>query len=250
MVHQCCSKNIDLYYANAYVAVCSETLVQQAIGYVGADLAALAREAALGAAARTHTAAVAAAVAAAAAVSVSTGATAAAEQQPAHAANSHGSTTTTGATAAAGATAGATANAIDTGTVQQLSRTTRNSSNTTTVTPVDAAAAVTTAATVTAIASTTAAGDVRDDSSHSVQLCDFESAMERVGASSLRGHRVDVPQTLWEHIGGMDEVRHYLNFQNWLSLKFSNISVLADCILWVHMEEGSAIVAAYCMLFI
>jgi trimeric autotransporter adhesin len=182
-------------------------------------LAALAREAALGAAARTHKAAVAAA--AAAAVCVSTGVTTAAAQQPGHAANSHNRT------AAAGATAGVTAAATGNGTVLQPSdRITCNSSNTATITPVTTAAttADTTAATA-AARSTAAASAAGDDSSHSVQLCDFEAAMERVGASSLRGHRVDVPQTLWEHIGGMDEVQYHLNFQNWLSLSFSIDSV-------------------------
>jgi hypothetical protein len=39
-----------------------------------------------------------------------------------------------------------------------------------------------------------------------VTASDFEAAMERVGASALRGHQVDVPHTRWEDIGGLHEV--------------------------------------------
>jgi SpoVK/Ycf46/Vps4 family AAA+-type ATPase len=183
-------------------------VLQQAIGYVGADLAALAREAALSAAARTHKAAVAA-------LSDTTIAVTAAAQQPDHTANTG---QYTAASIRANTDAGATA-AKENGTAQMSdsiaahadSSETLSSSSTTATT---ADVSTVTASTAAAAAASSAAATSDDDSSHSVQLCDFEAAMECVGASSLRGHRVDVPQTLWEHIGGMDEVRHHLNSPN------------------------------------
>ncbi|CAM9174819.1 unnamed protein product [Chrysoparadoxa australica] len=43
-----------------------------------------------------------------------------------------------------------------------------------------------------------------------VEQGDFETAMEKVGASSLRGQQVSVPSTSWADIGGMEEAKEAL----------------------------------------